>query len=194
MRAACVDFSHTLALGAASKNLPKTRRLAFFPGSSIGNFKPAEATRLLTRIKTLIGGGGLCGGGLLIGVDLKKDPAVLNAAYNDGQGVSAAFNLNLLRRLRDELGAGLSLDGFRHRAFYNGAAGRIEMHLESIGRQTIELGGRRFEFAAGETLHTENSYKYSVDEFRRLAAGAGYTPAAVWTDPAGLFSVHYLRG
>jgi len=125
---------------------------------------------------------------------VKKDPQRLNAAYNDAQGITAEFNLNLLRRINRELGADFDLDRFSHVAFYDAAAGRIEMHLESLVAQTVTVGGRRFEFAAGERLHTENSCKYSVAEFQRLVQSAGYAAENVWVDGEALFSLHLLRG
>lgn len=185
VHATCMDFSRGLALEHCPSGLP---RLAFFPGSSIGNFEPSQAQALLGDLARVLGPGGA----LLIGVDLKKDPAVLDAAYNDAAGVTAEFSRNLLRRMRDELGARLDPEGFRHHAFYNEPRGRIEMHLVSRARQRIAIDGEQFELDAGETIHTENSYKYSVAEFTALAAGAGYRPAWVWTDPQALFSVHYL--
>ena len=130
---------------------------------------------------------------MLVGVDLKKDAVRLNAAYNDGAGVTAAFNLNLLRRINRELGADFDLGAFRHHAFYHALHGRIEMHLVSLREQTVRIGGRAFRFRGGESIHTENSCKYSVDEFRRLAGGAGFDPAAYWTDREQLFAVHCLE-
>jgi uncharacterized SAM-dependent methyltransferase len=125
-------------------------------------------------------------------VDLKKDANVLHAAYNDSRGVTAAFNLNLLRRINRELGADFDLRRFRHYAFYNPQPGRIEMHLVSPERQSVNVGAYRFEFASGETIHTENSYKYSVEEFRALAAEAGFRAVKLWQDRQGLFSLHGL--
>ena len=183
--ALCADLGRPLELASA----PFGRRLAFYPGSSIGNFEPEAAATFLRNLRTLLGPGGA----LVIGVDLKKDLASLHAAYNDAAGVTAAFNLNLLRRLQRELGAELDLGGFRHEAFYNEVQGRIEMHIESLRRQTIRIDGHPFPFAAGERLHTENSYKYTIPEFRALAQRAGFVPARVWTDAQSLFSVHYLR-
>jgi dimethylhistidine N-methyltransferase len=185
VHAACADFSLELELPQAAAS---GRRLVFFPGSTIGNFEPYEALAFLQRLRRLMHPDGA----LLIGVDLKKDPQILHDAYNDWQGVTAAFNLNLLERLRRELGAELDLDGFRHRAFYNAAHGRIEMHLVSRRAQEIRILGRRFGFESGECVHTENSYKYTVEEFRALARRAGRWPARVWRDVGGLFSVHYL--
>jgi dimethylhistidine N-methyltransferase len=160
----------------------------FFPGSTIGNFEPHEALAFLQRVRRLV----QPDGALLIGVDLKKDPQILHDAYNDRQGITAAFNLNLFERLRRELGAELDPEGFRHHAFYDAHHGRIEMHLVSRCAQEIRILGRRFGFEAGESVHTENSYKYSIDEFRTLARRAGLWPVRVWRDRARLFSVHYL--
>jgi dimethylhistidine N-methyltransferase len=185
VHAVWADFSRRLTL---PQGVSGGRAVAFFPGSSIGNFEPAAAEAFLAGLHRLLP----TGSGLLIGVDLIKHRDILEAAYNDAAGVTAEFNLNLLERLRDELGAELDPAGFRHVAFYDAAATRIEMHLESRRDQTIHLGGRDFFFEAGETLHTENSCKYSVDGFQALARRAGYAPTAVWTDPQALFSVHYL--
>ena len=186
VHAACADFSKPLSLDYPP---PESKRLVFFPGSSIGNFTPAEAAEFLAHQRSLVG----ADGGFVIGVDLKKDERVLRAAYNDAAGVTAAFNLNLLARIKRELDAELDLAGFVHDAPYNAAAGRIEMYLVSRREQAIRIEGREFHFAAGERLHTENSYKYSIAEFQSLARRAGYEPAAVWTDAAERFSVHYLR-
>jgi dimethylhistidine N-methyltransferase len=163
-------------------------RVGFFPGSTIGNFTPAEALHFLQ-----VAGQVLRGGALLLGADLIKDPAVLHAAYSDAQGVTAAFNLNLLARANRELGARFVLDQFAHSAFYNAPRQRIEMHLVSRRRQMVTLGGECFEFEEGETLHTENSHKFTVDSLRALAAEAGFRPGPVWTDPDQLFSVHWLH-
>ena len=187
MVAICADYSHPIALPEL-EGLGARRRIVYFPGSTIGNLTPAEATAFLAGARVQLGGGG----GLLIGVDLKKDPARLDAAYNDARGVTAAFNLNLLARINRELGADFDLSAFRHRAFYDAAVGRIEMHLESVRAQEVKIGGRRIRFRKGETIHTENSYKYSVREFQDLAKTAGLAPAECWTDPDRLFGVHYL--
>lgn len=186
VHAACTDFTRVMEIPPSA---PEGPRLAFFPGSSIGNFDPAGAIGFLATVAEVVGQGGW----LLIGVDLKKDKAILDAAYNDAAGVTAAFNLNLLERINRELGADFDLPAWRHRAFYDPHKGRIEMHLESLTAQTVKLAGRSFEFAAGETIHTENSYKYAVDEFRALAGRAGFVPEAVWTDPQDLFSVQLFR-
>lgn len=185
VHAACADFTQDFELPDGAG---EGKRLAFFPGSTIGNFEPPEALAFLQRVRRLI----QPDGALLIGVDLKKDPGILHAAYNDSAGLTAQFNLNLLARLRAELGAELDPRGFRHRAFYNAARGRVEMHLVSRRAQDIRLAGQRFPFAPGEGIHTENSYKHSVDEFHALARGAGLRPRQVWLDAGRLFSVHYL--
>jgi len=183
--AVCADFSTEFEV----PELPgEGRRLLFFPGSTIGNFEPSEALALLQRLRRLA----RPGGGLVVGVDLKKDPRILHDAYNDSQGVTAEFNLNLLARMRTELGAVINPDGFEHRAFYNAEIGRIEMHLVSRCRQEVRVLGRRFAFDAGESIHTESSYKYSIAQFQALARSAGFGPSHVWTDAAQRFSVHYL--
>ena len=164
------------------------RRAVYFPGSTIGNFLPDQATRLLGQMSEQAGPGG----GLLIGIDLRKDPAVLEAAYNDAQGVTAEFDLNLLRRINRELGADFDLDAFEHRAIYDQELGRIEMHLVSRQAQVVTLAGRRFPLAEGETIRTEYSHKYSIDGFQRLAAAVGFRGRQVWTDPEPLFAVCYL--
>jgi len=165
-----------------------TPRAGFFPGSTIGNFKPDAAMALLRRMRATLGGGGL-----LIGVDLVKDPARLHAAYNDAAGITALFNKNLLVRANRELGADFDPDGFAHYAPYNAAAHRIEMYLVSLKRQSVTLCGQRFEFAQGEPVHTEDSHKYTIESFREMAARAGFNPRAVWTDQDRLFSVHWLE-
>jgi dimethylhistidine N-methyltransferase len=185
--AVCADYSRPLALPGLD-DLGARRRVVYFPGSTIGNFTPAEAGEFLAGAREQA----RARGGLLIGVDLKKDPARLGAAYDDSRGVTAAFNLNLLARINRELGADFDPSAFRHRAFYDEAAGRIEMHLESVKPQAVKIGGRAFHFREGETIHTENSYKYSVREFQELARAAGLAPVECWTDAEQLFSVHYL--
>ncbi len=185
--AVCADYSQPLRLPEI-ESLGARRRVIYFPGSTIGNFTQPEAVRFLRRVCALAG----AGGAMLVGVDLKKDPAVLHAAYNDARGVTAEFNLNLLRRINRELGADFDVSAFRHLAFYNGDIGRIEMHLESLAVQHVTLAGRRIDFDRGETIHTEYSYKYSVDDFQQLARSSGFEPQAVWTDPQQLFAVHCL--
>ena len=164
------------------------RRLGFFPGSTIGNFKPAEAREFLSRAAGI-----LSGGGLLIGVDLVKEPGMLHAAYNDAAGLTAAFNLNLLIRANRETGANFDVSRYFHYAFYNPVRQRIEMYLVSKIEQDVTIFDRTFTFAEGEAVLTEFSYKYSVEGFRSLAAAAGFTPRAVWFDAQKLFSIHWLE-
>ena len=187
MAAVCADYTQQLDLPSLEGGRVR-KRLVFFPGSTIGNFSVQEAHAFLVNARKVAGPGGA----MLVGVDLKKDVALLHAAYNDAEGVTAAFNLNVLRRINDELGGDFDLAAFSHRAFYNAAAGRIEMHLESARRQTVRIGSRTFAFAAGETIHTENSYKYAVEEFQSLARDAGFVAEHCWVDPDRLFSIHYL--
>ena len=170
----CADFTQDFAL-------PRSRRAAthaavYFPGSTIGNFLPGRAAELLRRITRMCG----TGGGLLIGIDLKKDVATIEAAYNDQLGVTAEFNLNLLRRINRELGADFDLDQFFHRARYNSELGRVEMYLVSRRAQTVTIGGETIEFEPGETICTEYSHKYTVDEFAAVAAAAGLTLRREW--------------
>jgi len=179
------DFTRPLALPALPDN---PRRVGFFPGSTIGNFKPDAAMALLRAMRA-----SLNGGGLLAGVDLVKDPVKLHAAYNDAAGITALFNKNLLMRANRELGADFDPEGFAHYAPYNAAAHRIEMYLISLRRQSVSLCGRPFEFAAGEPVHTEDSHKYTIESFREMACRAGFNPRAVWTDEERLFSVHWLE-
>ncbi|HET9405396.1 MAG TPA: L-histidine N(alpha)-methyltransferase [Burkholderiales bacterium] len=186
--AVCADYSRALELPGLD-GLRALRRVVYFPGSTIGNFTPAEAAGFLGNVRRLAGPGG----GLLIGVDLRKDAARLNAAYNDRRGVTAAFNLNLLARINRELGADFDLAAFRHQAFYNEPLGRIEMHLLSLADQRVSIGRHVIRFRAGETIHTENSCKYSVTGFQSLARGAGFDPAACWVDDGRLFGVHFLQ-
>ena len=180
------DYTQDLILPHAA---PGTgRRIGFFPGSTIGNFTPAQALHFLRMAARV-----LRGGALLLGADLFKDPAVLHAAYNDAQGVTAAFNLNLLARANRELQADFVLENFAHSAFYNAPQRRIEMHLVSLRRQTVAFCGQRFELAEGDSLHTENSHKFTIDSLRALALEAGFTAGHVWTDPHQLFSLHWLQ-
>ncbi len=179
------DFTKPFELPQPVRARP---RVGFFPGSTSGNFEPAEAEKFLGHAARLLGRGAH----FIVGIDLVKDAAVLDAAYNDAAGVTAAFNLNLLRRMNRELDADFDLDGFRHRAFFNPGPSRIEMHLESRAAQTVTVCGQSFRFAAGETIHTESSYKYTLESFRALAARAGWASIATWTDAAGYFSVHAL--
>jgi L-histidine Nalpha-methyltransferase len=166
-----------------------SKRIGFFPGSTIGNFTRSEAISFLKVLTTILGPGGE----LIIGVDLKKDEAILNAAYNDRLGVTAAFNMNILERINRELGGQFDIDSFRHQAFYVAGPGRIEMHLESLRDQSVVLGNEEFSFEAGEMIHTENSHKYGVDEFAALASEAGFETLKTWCDDDQLFSMHYLQ-
>ena len=181
----CADHTRPIAL-PEFVGVPIRRKAVFFPGSTIGNFTPAEALVFLRQARKMAGAGGI----LLIGVDLKKDKTTLDAAYSDPQGVTAQFNLNLLHRINRELAGDFQVKRFRHKAFYDPILGRIEMHLESQYSQFAHVAGRRFDFAPGETIHTEISCKYSIAEFQELGKRAGFTPEKVWTDPQQLFSVH----
>lgn len=182
----CADFHEVFDVPEPQR--APHRRVVYNPGSTIGNCTPDEAVVMLGGVAELCGEGG----GLLIGVDLKKDIAILERAYNDKQGVTAAFNLNILRRINSELDADFELDDFRHKAIYNEALGRVEMHLISKHKQTVTIRGERIEFEAGESIHTENSHKYHHDDFVQLATQAGWSPQRVWVDEQQLFSVHYL--
>lgn len=195
IRVVAGDFTKQLPLPAP---LPQARaRVGFFPGSTIGNFTPDEALSFLRNAAAMLRTGanssfGGAGAGLLIGVDMVKDPAVLHAAYNDSAGVTAAFNLNLLQRINRDLNGDFDLDAFDHYAFYNPGPQRIEMHLVSRIAQTVHVCDQRYSFAAGESIHTENSCKYTPARFRMLAEKAGFRPAAMWTDADSLFSLHWL--
>ena len=180
------DFTRPLTL----PELPTQtrRRLVYFPGSTIGNLTPTEARGLLRHIAESVGPDG----GLLVGVDTVKSPAVLHAAYNDAIGVTAAFNLNVLARINRELGTDLDVGAFRHHATYNEVESRIEMHLECCRAQRVQLAGCQIAFEAGERILTEYSYKYSMQSFRQLAISGAFLPCAAWTDARGLFSVHWL--
>lgn len=182
----CADYTAPFRLPTFGRE--NARWSVYFPGSTIGNFHHPEAVRFLRQIAGVVGPGG----GLLIGVDLKKDKRVLEAAYNDRRGVTAAFNMNLIFRANCELGASFNLELFQHYAFYNEDRGRIEMHLRSLADQTVRVNSHEVAFKAGETIFTECSYKYSVDGFTCLAAEAGFGVSRVWTDPDRLFSVQYL--
>ena len=179
------DFTRPLKIPVAQA---KGRRVVYFPGLTIGNLTPEQAHAFLRMTRGQVGPNGA----MLVGVDLKKDASVLHAAYNDAEGVTAAFNLNLLARINRELGGDFSLRRFRHYAFYNPALGRIEMHLVSLVPQAVNIGNFRFSFDAGESIHTENSYKYSIEGFQALARRAGFRGRMVWTDSKGLFSLHGL--
>ena len=184
--AVCADYTRPLTLPEAPGG---GMRLGFFPGSTIGNLQPDEAIVFLADWAERLGPGAA----MIVGVDLRKDASVLEPAYDDAQGVTAQFSRNLLVRANRELGADFEVDAFAHRARYDAAHGRIEIHLESLKRQTVHIDGVALSFAAGERIHTEDSYKYSIEGFRGIARAAGFRPAAVWTDPRQLFSVHWLE-
>ncbi|HEX2842322.1 L-histidine N(alpha)-methyltransferase [Hyphomicrobium sp.] len=185
VRPVLADFSDPIALPSDLEGRPK---VGFFPGSTIGNLQPGRAVDLLSLFLR----GLSAGSRLIIGIDLKKDPRTLVRAYNDAAGVTAAFNLNILARVNRELGAAIDLDTFQHEAIYNPREGRIEMHLVSRVSQDVPILGRRFHFRTGESIHTENSYKYSIAQFHDVARASGWIPSKVWTDPELQFSVHEL--
>ena len=185
--AVCADYTRPFRLPPIFG--PPGKRVGFFPGSTIGNFEPDAAVEFLANYARVLGRGGE----LLIGVDLKKDTATLDAAYNDRAGVTAAFNLNLLERINRELGAEVDLDDFEHFAFYNESEGRVEIFIRCLSAHTAMIAGHDFHFADGELIHTEYSYKYAIAEFQALAARAGFRPVHVWTERGALFSVHYLQ-
>jgi len=187
INAVVADFTRPFKL-PEFVGVPIRRKAVYFPGSTIGNFTPGEAREFLKGVHGLIGPGGM----LVVGVDLKKEKRILDAAYDDARGVTAEFNLNLLARINRELGGDFQVQRFRHKAFYDPAKGWVEMHLESLYQQLVHIAGRRFEFKPGETIHTEISCKYTVTEFQDLARGARFHPEQVWTDPANLFAVHAL--
>ncbi|MFQ5510857.1 MAG: L-histidine N(alpha)-methyltransferase [Candidatus Krumholzibacteriia bacterium] len=182
----CADYNEDLEIPNSKK--PVARRVVYYPGSSIGNFHSDEAVDFLRRIAAIDG----FGGGLLIGVDLQKDPEILHAAYNDREGVTAEFNLNLLERLNRELGSNFRIDRFRHRAIYNRDAMRVEMHLISLDNQRVRIDDADIPFSKGETIWTESSYKYTVEGFAALAERGGFEVEKVWIDGQRLFSVQYL--
>lgn len=186
IRATCVDFSHSMPI---PNDTPNGSRLMFFPGSSLGNFDPHEAADFLRMCHNTVGDDGM----LLIGVDTKKPSHILDAAYNDAAGVTAEFNRNLLHRMRRELDTDLDPDAFEHRAFYNTDIGRIEMHLISRADQELRIDGHRFAFAEGDSVHTENSYKYAPGEFLAMAADAGFQPVKHWLAEDDLFAIYLLE-
>ena len=182
----CADYMSSFKLPEPQRR--GERIVVYFPGSTISNFDPVPARYFLEHIAEVCGPGGA----LLIGVDLKKDPAVLHRAYNDSQGVTSAFNLNLLHRINRELGGDFQIDSFKHYAFYNPQEGRIEMHLLSLREQSIHLDKAPINFTKGESIWTESSYKFNLDEFEQIAAAAGFKVERVWTDEQQWFSVQYL--
>jgi dimethylhistidine N-methyltransferase len=182
----CADYTARFALPALPAH---ARRVAFFPGSTIGNFHPTEATAFLRRVHAVVGDTGA----LVLGVDRRKEPSVLHAAYNDAAGVTATFNLNLLERLNREHGATFDLSRFRHLAFFNDEASRIEMHLESLERQRVMVDGVPVDIGAGETIHTECSYKYDLARLEQVVGAAGFAIRELWTDARDWFWVGYLE-
>lgn len=181
------DFTEHIEL----PELPFHRhKVIFFPGSTIGNFTPDGAVKLLSRMYEVCGPDG----GVIIGVDLKKETEVLEAAYDDAEGVTGQFNMNLLERANNELSADFDLESFEHRAVYNEQHGRVEMHLVSTSTQDVNVCGHEFSFKAGESIHTENSHKFDLDQFARIAGQAHFDVEQVWLDEQKLFSVQFLRG
>ena len=185
VEAICADYAQPFDLPPSHRG----RRAGFYPGSTIGNLAPADAQAFLSLWARRLG----TGAGMIVGVDLKKSAAILEPAYDDAQGVTAEFSLNLLARANRELGADFDLRHFRHQARYRADEGRVAIHLRSLSDQTVHLGGETFRFARGETIHVEDSWKYSLGDFRDLAARAGFRPADYWTDPGGLFSIPLLE-
>ena len=185
--AVCADYTTNFQIPAPT-NRRSSSTVVFFPGSTIGNFTPEDAKHFLERMAGILDPGS----GLLIGVDLKKDPAILRAAYNDSKGVTADFNMNLLERINKELDADFDLDAFFHDAVYLEHHGRVEMRLISRKPQSVTIGRKTFDFEVGEHIHTENSHKFSLDEFRAICETAGFTTVESWADSESLFSVHYL--
>ncbi|HTI62560.1 MAG TPA: L-histidine N(alpha)-methyltransferase [Gemmatimonadaceae bacterium] len=181
----CADYTRPLTLPALP---PHARRLAFFPGSTIGNFHPAEASAFLTRIRRTVGPGGM----LVLGVDRRKDTATLHAAYDDPHGITAAFNLNMLRRINRELGADFDVRKFQHLAFFNDQAGRVEMHLVSTEDQVVHVAGTSVEIARSETIWTESSYKYDEEQLANVVGSAGFSVERLWTDRNDHFWVSVL--
>ena len=179
----CADYEQPFDIPTPTR--PPGDRLLYFSGSTIGNFHPVEVKQLLSR---MVGHAGP-EGRILLGVDTKKDPVILTNAYNDSEGVTAEFNMNILRRINRELGAGFDTATFEHYAYYNDAAGRVEMHLVSLVKQTVDVDGVEIEFLEDESIWTESSYKYTVDEFAEMASGKGLDLETVWTHDDNLFSV-----
>ena len=179
------DFTHPFDL--PNPTIPPLRNIVYFPGSTIGNFEHDEAIELL---RVMYGEAG-ADGALVIGVDLQKDPAVIHAAYNDSAGVTAQFNLNMLEHLNREFGADFDLGLFEHRATYDTGSGRIVMELVSSQEQSVQMGGARIQFAAGEAITTEYSHKYTREGFAAMVAAAGFAVEKVWTDPQEWFAMHY---
>lgn len=185
VHAVCADFTGRLEL---PYHVDSTNKIAFFPGSTIGNFLPEQAVTVLQEIRSMVGKGG----GLLIGVDLQKDPDILNTAYNDKDGFTEQFNKNLLVRINRELGADFNVAQYKHHAFFNEEKHRIEMHLVSLQQQNATIDGHVFQFAKGQSILTEYSHKYTIESFQQLAAKAGFKCVKTWLDDNQLFSVFFL--
>ena len=185
--AVCADF--TVPLDLSELDIPDGRRLVFFPGSTIGNFEPDQAVQVLKNIRSWL----RPGDALLLGADRIKEPAILKAAYDDAEGVTAAFNLNLLKRIARELDSDVDPADFRHRAIWNDDKARIEMHLEAKRDLAFTVSGERFEMREGETIHTENSHKFSVESFTALAGKADLIVRDTWSDPAEHFTLYWLE-
>ncbi|MFQ5470718.1 MAG: L-histidine N(alpha)-methyltransferase [Gammaproteobacteria bacterium] len=185
VHAMCLDYTASMDI-QLEPEIETAKKVVFYPGSSIGNFTPEQTHSLLTNINQLLGDGGV----LLIGVDLKKEENTLLAAYNDSQGITSQFNKNVLARINRELGADFDIDNYSHQAFYNNEFGRIEMHLVSEADQIVNMGDQRWAISEGESIHTENSYKYTIEEFDRIARRAGFNRLQSWLDDQQLFSVH----
>lgn len=185
--AVCADYTSKMLLPEYDQNTVK-KKVIFFPGTTIANLEHVEAVKLLKQSATIVG----LGGGMLIGVDMRKDPQVIHAAYNDAKGVTAAFNLNLLVRMNRELEANFNLNSFNHYAFFNLKEGRIEMHLVSLKDQIVTVAGQKFKFIEGESIHTENSYKFSMEEVKDLSEECGFKLIKAWSDDSNYFSICYL--
>jgi len=183
------DYTQDIDADRLNLDPPSRRRVIYFPGSTIGNFDHAEALAFLERMGRMA----RSHGAILIGVDLIKPVEQLIAAYDDAQGKTAAFNINLLQRMQRELGADIEIDAFAHEARFNHAESRIEMHLVALRPTRMQVGGMDFDFNEGDSIHTENSHKYSVSDFQQLARRAGLIPIEVWTDPDALFSMHWIE-
>ena len=186
--AICADFMEPIDW-PESAYFDSIKRFAFFPGSTIGNLQPSEAIQFLKYVRHLVGDEGT----FLIGVDMKKDAEVFNQAYNDAEGHTADFNLNLLHRMKNELGADIDISEFSHKAFYNEKLGRVEMHLISDTEQAIKIDSLEFSFEKGESIHTECSYKYSISEFSELAKKSGFSLLKNWSDKRDFFSIYLMR-